>query len=279
MTLAELSRTLDDLTAATAVFFVWKTAATMQVELDLPERHRFHGRPFCCCVKQLGREYERRCMRNDGELISRRVLQERVPFIHCCHAGAEELIIPFFIGDQYLGTLFCGPFRRADEPEYPEVRPEYEKLALLTPERTRALARVITATLREIGSLELGPSHLCGLGREAEIDDRIHTALDFMKNHFRRPVGVAEVARCCSLSGSRFLHLFRTETQLGFREWLQRMRTREAVKLLAGTTLRMAEITELCGFSDQSRMAAMIRRYYGCTPTGYRKKFGHRRTS
>jgi len=271
----QLVRLLDDLTAALQIPFVWKATAAMLVQVGLPPCHRLHIHPFCCAVKGQGRDYELRCMRNDAELVSRRALAERRPFVHLCHAGAAELIVPVFRGDHYLGALMCGPFQSGSvspEAMSTAVAAAYAALSPLEPERADAIARLAGQAMdsvAELGPVESG-RQLCA--SDMISDPRIRAASDHLRRHFRQRISAAVVARQNALSPSRFLHLFTLHTGMSFSEMLQRLRADAAADLLRSTALRMDEIADACGFTDQSRLAAVFRRYYGLTPLVYRRQ-------
>ena len=273
--LEQLTSYLEDLENLTGSGFIWKATAAMLVQFALPEKHRQHICPFCTAVKQKGQDYEDRCMANDNEKISRKALEWRVPFVHRCHAGAEELIIPIFNGDQYQGAIFCGPFQSQDaESGYAEADQWYQKLPQLSEVKRDAIIRITQQLLQTI------PDEL-GAGTEDSrllpnpdliTDTRIRQAVNLIRNNFRRRLTVPALARQCGLSESRFLHLFKAQTQLNFSEYLLRLRTDEAERLLNSTGLQMNEIAEACGFSDQSHFAAVFNRYNGQPPTAYRRK-------
>ena len=79
-----------------------------------------------------------------------------------------------------------------------------------------------------------------------------------------------QAAEVSGLSVSRFLHLFRTETGYSFSDWLQRLRVARACRLLEESPYKLAEIAEIAGIRDQSRMTVLFRRYLNTTPGEYR---------
>lgn len=273
---------LDCLEEATGCTFIWKATAALVVQHSLPEKHRIHVQPFCLCVKAIGRELETSCMRNDMEQISRRSLEQRQAFVNICHAGVAELIVPVFHGDQYLGAMLCGPFL-TDECNcvYPETSAEFSRLPLLSETRAAALSEIVVRVTQD-AHVAMGAEEVSAreLPLPEQIDDpRIREAMTYMKEKFRRSISVGEIAQRNSLSKSRFLHLFKEQTNLSFSEYLQRLRIGEACRLLVGTGLRMGEIADACGISDQSRLAALFKRYYHFSPMAYRRRGNKNKTT
>ena len=101
---------------------------------------------------------------------------------------------------------------------------------------------------------------------------RILWAAHYMRSRCRGPLTAGETAKACGLSVSRFLHLFRRETGYSFSDWLQRLRVAAACRLLEGSPYKLAEIAEISGIRDQSRMTYLFRRYLNTTPGKWRRK-------
>lgn len=265
---------LEILEEAVGCSFIWKITSALNVEFNLPEKHRVHLQPFCVCVKAICPEYETSCMRNDMEQISRRALEQRTAFVNICHAGVGELVVPIFHGDHFLGVILGGPFLTADSKcVYPETSGEFHRLQKLSETRAAALADIVARVMHDAhpAMREEGENER-EMPVPEQIDDiRIRDTMTFIQQKFRRTIPVSETARRCSLSKSRFLHLFKEKTGLSYSEYLNRLRIGEASRLLIGTDLRMNEIATACGISDQSRLAALFKRYHHSSPTSYRK--------
>ncbi len=108
----------------------------------------------------------------------------------------------------------------------------------------------------------------------AEVEDRlVHAALEYITEHVRDPIGVADVARaaaCC-----------RRTLELKFRERLgrtphaeiRRTRIEQACRLLRETDLTVEVVTESCGYAARDRFNAAFRKEKGMTPSHYRKQY------
>ncbi len=266
---------LDCLESATGTNLIWKATSELLVDFTLPERHHIHVQPFCQCVKEVGNDCEMRCMRNDMIHVSGLALKKRSHFINVCHAGVAELIVPIFSGSRYLGVIFCGPFRRQNgNCTYLQSEEEYCQLPFLTQSRADSLAEIFTIVLKKahfiVNPQEKDSQDL--IEPEQVTDYRIKKALVFLRENFCKNIAIIEISNYCNLSPSRFLHLFKEYTGRSFSDYFQRLRIKEVRRLLLGTGLSMAEIAEECGFSNQSRMSVLFKRYYGISPLSYRNK-------
>ena len=70
----------------------------------------------------------------------------------------------------------------------------------------------------------------------------IRQAKNFVTQHYAESISLAQVAKHVCLSTSYFSTLFKTETGVGFVEYLQHIRIEQAKKLLKTSKMRIADI-------------------------------------
>lgn len=99
----------------------------------------------------------------------------------------------------------------------------------------------------------------------------IRRALAFAAEHFTEAITLSDIAREASLSRFHFCRLFRQETGLRFREYLQHLRVRQARTLLADPSLTVTEVAYAAGFNDLSTFDKVFKRIVGAAPSEYRK--------
>ncbi|NQU41835.1 helix-turn-helix transcriptional regulator [bacterium] len=88
----------------------------------------------------------------------------------------------------------------------------------------------------------------------------------------RRLVTGAEAARACGMSRGHFCRVFQKAMQVSFGQFALRYRVHGAAEQIAGTDLAVKTVSGEWGFSDPSHLHHLMQRYYGCTPTDYRKQ-------
>lgn len=64
---------------------------------------------------------------------------------------------------------------------------------------------------------------------------------------------------------------FKQKTGESFVEYLIRKRMERAGKLLTDSDMKIQDIAQNCGYSNQKYFTSSFRKYYGCTPTGFRE--------
>lgn len=240
--------------------------------LQVPLEQQQCYEPFCLQTRGKGRFTLDRCLKDHNENAFKQALLRRESFTMTCHAGAKLLAVPLFAGDTLIGVLFAGPVVGNSTPVYPEMADNYRDLPIRGEKELLALGRYLgeefdwhfgDASPPEGGS-RLTP-------RLTTADTRVLKAAHLMRQWRRRKISAGKIATECGVGVSTLLHIFKRETGFAFCDWLQRLRVSDAQSLIEGTDLAFGEIALRCGFSDQSRMTLLIKRYLQHTPRELRR--------
>lgn len=125
---------------------------------------------------------------------------------------------------------------------------EYEELCYILQEIVESFVRSISMPKLD----QVGPS--------------IRKALDHIAGHFGEPLSIQSVAAVLKISPSHFSALFSRQMQIGFREYLTRLRVEEAKNLLTATDYPISQIAVFVGYADQSSFTKAFKRVAGITP-------------
>ncbi len=131
--------------------------------------------------------------------------------------------------------------------------------------------RLETRTFRDrFQETELLHQLLVALYREqvaaARNDDPIDYGHHFLRDHFRSPINLKEVAERCGVSREHFIRAFARrhgETPGGL---MRRLRLEHARRMLAATQLPVQEVALASGFADANTFCRAYRKRYGATP-------------
>lgn len=96
-------------------------------------------------------------------------------------------------------------------------------------------------------------------------------AREIMLDDLAADISVEDVAAACGLSGRQFERAFRMTTGMPPHRWRLAQRVQRARELLDSTALSLAEIAQICGFSDQSHLTRAFAAANGATPGAYRR--------
>lgn len=92
----------------------------------------------------------------------------------------------------------------------------------------------------------------------------------FILNNFRQRLTLDDASKIANLSPSYLSHLFKKETGMNFKAYLDQMRFSYAEKLLAFTDMTVLEVCTECGFDDYPNFLRRFRQKNGVYPIAYR---------
>jgi two-component system, response regulator YesN len=134
----------------------------------------------------------------------------------------------------------------------------------IVPDEVRAALGKIAKRLRE----REGAAGFGGV----EFRSPVREAVDYLEREFSdAALSMQRVADHVGLSVSHFSRCFRDELGTNYRTFLDSLRMRRAVELLADPSLRIGEIADRCGYGGYVPFSKAFKRFYGCSPTGYRR--------
>ena len=96
----------------------------------------------------------------------------------------------------------------------------------------------------------------------------------YIRRHLSEPITTEQIAAALFLSRSRLSVKFKQETGQNLIDFILKEKTDEAKRLLRYTDKPAAAISAYLGFSSQSHFSRVFKKYAGCQPNEYRKRFG-----
>jgi AraC-like DNA-binding protein len=95
--------------------------------------------------------------------------------------------------------------------------------------------------------------------------------MDFIAQHYTRPVSLKQIAESAGLSVFRVSHLVKEQTGKTVLQHILQLRVHKAQQLLERTSTSCPEIAYAVGFCDQSYFIKHFKRLTGATPARYRR--------
>ncbi len=121
----------------------------------------------------------------------------------------------------------------------------------------------------------------CIPGRETALsaktrrrEERMKQMLEYIRNHLREEMSVAEIARAASISESECIRCFRNTIGVTPIKYVRQLRLQRAAELLKTTDKKIVEIGEECGFQEMSYFSRVFREQFSRTPSQYRIQKG-----
>lgn len=94
-------------------------------------------------------------------------------------------------------------------------------------------------------------------------------ALAYIEQSFRGKVTSANAAAACHMDSFSFSRAFHAALGITFKEYLLRVRVKEACRLLEKPDISISEVSYLSGFSDPSYFSRIFKRFAGVCPSKY----------
>lgn len=92
-------------------------------------------------------------------------------------------------------------------------------------------------------------------------------AKDYIKSHIFMKISLADTASFINVSPNYLSALFRQYSDLGFSEYINKMKVKKAQELLAKSNLKIYQVSEELGFDNSQYFSRVFKKYTGHTPT------------
>ncbi|MBQ7359580.1 MAG: helix-turn-helix transcriptional regulator [Lachnospiraceae bacterium] len=100
-------------------------------------------------------------------------------------------------------------------------------------------------------------------------------ATKYIYQNYKKPLTLEELASVSSLSPTYFSKKFKQVTGMGFKEYLNFIRLKNAATALYSTDSTITDIALEYGFSDSNYFKDLFKKEYGMSPREYRKSRGY----
>ena len=98
-------------------------------------------------------------------------------------------------------------------------------------------------------------------------------AVEFIAEHFRDPIHIADIAAAAGVSRTHLMRTFRTTSSWTVNEYVTHLRISHAQRLLVTTDDKVIDIMYNSGFNSPNRFYEAFSRQTGSTPARYRRSF------
>lgn len=99
----------------------------------------------------------------------------------------------------------------------------------------------------------------------------LETVKNYMDNYFMTDITISQLAKSTYYSTDHFIRVFQKEYGVHPKQYLQKLRLAESLRLLSGTKLLMGEIAKRVGFGSSGEFSAFIKKHTGRSPTEIRQ--------
>lgn len=147
--------------------------------------------------------------------------------------------------------------------EFTFMRAVLREVAAVYETDTACAARLLHCALEKLAR--------CEHAEQATTPPLIQGAITYMLENFRHDLTAEQVARHVGLSRAYFSDLFRRETGVPFKEYLDSLRFSHVCSALVLTEQSVRAVAESAGFRDYANFARRFKERFSCTPREWRK--------
>ena len=108
--------------------------------------------------------------------------------------------------------------------------------------------------------------------KEKTADEKILSAIEFMKNNFNKDVSINDIAERYDLNINYFSALFKKKTNYSPINYLTELRIKAAKNYLKNTEESVTDISKKVGYEDSQYFFRVFKKMEGITPLMYRKQ-------
>jgi len=204
---------------------------------------------------------------------------KRAFHIYECHMGLQEVAVPIFYNNIYIGTLFIGQIllksptieqwgiieaRIKDEMiDIIALKKAFFNITVISEEKLYAAIDMMNIVANYIIN-----SEMIRISSLSNIDKII----EYINNHYNQPINLYDLSKMVYLSPSYLSYLFKKQMGMGFKEYLNGVRIKKAKQLILESNLSLSEIAKMVGMEDPNYFSRLFKKYFLVSPQKLRKQ-------
>jgi YesN/AraC family two-component response regulator len=99
----------------------------------------------------------------------------------------------------------------------------------------------------------------------------VRASIQYISKYYPKDISLDSVAEAVGLSANYLGGIFKNETGMTIRQFIENTRIEEAKRLIASPACKLIGIPQQVGFNSYSYFVSVFKRSVGLTPTEYRK--------
>lgn len=150
---------------------------------------------------------------------------------------------------------------------FSKIQNEYKKE---TPFSEQITHNLLYELLANIHDLLFDDAQQISTSRE-ENNDPINKAIKYIYNNYNQNLNLDTIAKYINMNSSYFSRTFKKTIGLSLTDYINHIRTKNAISLIVNTDLPITEIAYNCGYTDQTYFCKIFKKINNCSPRELRK--------
>ncbi len=128
------------------------------------------------------------------------------------------------------------------------------------------------ATLLTLISRNYFDEHIKELSISHQSNEQsVFYCINYITNHCEQDISLEEISKLATMSKSHFCKLFKSITNMTFKDFLNSKRIEKSTVLLSTSNVKILTVSQACGFKDFSSFSRNFKKLIGISPIKYRK--------
>lgn len=235
---------------------------------ELPNEHLIHSSAVCEEIKTASKISYKRCFKCRN-LALRKALQTKKPFGGMCINGIYEYTHPVVIDDDVACVVFIGNILSSqDEKIKNSIGDKHLLLDTLEENMGYEDCRIIAKLLE---------SHICMLlekytDKTTDVNPLVENIKNYIFSNLEFDINISHIAEFFHYNKLYIARLFKKETNMNIRDYINIQRIEKARKLLETTDETIISISNKVGFNNVTYFNRLFKNIIKITPTQYREK-------
>ncbi len=246
---------------------------------DLKWENKIHSIPFCDAAKATHRGY-RLCI-SCKTLANKMAINSKKPFEGICPYGLYEAVLPVVVDGNVLCVIYVGNMIVNEKETLCRLRKSagHTGVSVATLEGNLSHAERVSNSHEALTIAQLIDSYIrlllktgtpseknkisCGNWKIREIQEYIH-------KNFTQNISLKQLSNLYFLNAKYLGRIFKQETGLSVREYINNQRLEKAKRLLLDTKKTVLDISMECGFENVTYFNRCFMNRLGITPSTFR---------
>lgn len=126
---------------------------------------------------------------------------------------------------------------------------------------------------RAIVSSPLAYETLLNIKTLSDIPDRLAPVIDYIFEHIQDEITLQDLSNLINITPEHLCRLFKSELNMRPFEYINLERVQFAKQLLYESSLKISEISHLCGFTNENYFREIFKKQVGVSPSHYKNRF------
>lgn len=233
-----------------------------------------HTNPYCSLIK--------RCSLRKCNLAKQTIIRQNRQEIRYarCYAGVEEFIFPVTLEGKVVNFVSVSGYR-SDAFQMPRL--PKSSAGVPEPEKLEAAYLELKTDIPDLSGLTVLVQPLVHMIRLLHLDTPASPRLEddsaplyrevlsYLHNNYTNNITISDIQNHCHFSPTQIRKVFKKYSGFTINAYILKLKMSSAANLLKTSDLKINQIADRLGYADANYFMLQFKKYYGVTPSEFRR--------